>query len=224
MKTKRNADFFMYVLLGLVAGLLLGIAALAIFLVQQRLWDAAPAAPVPATGTTEFDGIIALEPPVALPDFSLLNQQGQATRLSDLRGRFTLLTFGFTHCPDICPMTLSDFWQAREMLADQARDLHFVFISVDGARDKPAVLREYFAFRQLDDFIALTGSDAALRELGVPFGLFFEKSAEASPGNYLVNHTVGAFLLDRQSRWIRRYQFGLPPRAIVADLQALLAA
>ena len=100
----------------------------------------------------------------------------------------------------------------------------FVFISVDGERDTPQIIRETFATRQLDGIIGLTGAEPELRALGVDYGLSFEFVEGKSASAYLVNHTAGSFLLDREGRWIMRYQFGVAPSTIVADLKALITA
>ena len=225
MKSKRKPAFLLKMLYGLIAGLLIGISALALFLLQDRLRepDRIDTGQFKVEGAADFDGAIKIEPPLSMPDFSLSNQDGAPTRLSDLRGRFVMLTFGFTNCPDICPLTLNDFRRIRDMLSDLAESVKFVFISVDGTRDTPEVLRSYIDFRKLDGVIGLTGEEAAVRAVGAPYGLSFEISGEDSGSGYSVNHTAGSYLLDPHGRWIMRYQFGVPPDMIAADLQSLLA-
>ena len=159
-----------------------------------------------------------------MPDFTLRNQFSEATSLSDLRGQYVLMTFGFTNCPDVCPLTLNEFRRVRDSLGSSREDVAFVFISVDGERDTPAALRNYFALRELDGIIGLTGEEGAIQALGVDYGLSFEMTEPDQRGGYLVNHTAGSFLLDQNGRWIRRYQFGVPPSAIVGDLKALLSS
>lgn len=224
LKTKRVSILFGRLLYGLLAGLLLGIAALAIFLLYDRMREpeSVNTGPFEVEGAAAFDGILALDPPVDIPPFELTDSKGRSVRLADFRGRHTLLTFGFTHCPDICPLTLNDFGRIQRALGDLADRLSFVFVSVDGKRDTPAALRQYFEFRQLDDISALTGDEASVRALGEPFGLAFEISDEDRSDGYLINHTTGSFLLDQAGRWIKRYQFGVPPDAIAADLRTLL--
>ena len=85
------------------------------------------------------------------------------------------------------------------------------------------MLKHYLAFREFDRILALTGAESEVRELAGPLGLSFEISDEAVPGGYQVNHTVGFFLLDPEGRWIQRFQFGVPPSTIVAELRNLLA-
>ena len=97
-------------------------------------------------------------------------------------------------------------------MGEFADSIDFVFISVDGKRDTPAALRQYFEFRQLNDIHALTGDEASVLAMGEPFGLSVELNDEGASEGYLINHTSGAFLLDQAGRWIKRYQFGVPPR------------
>lgn len=224
MKTKRNSKLIDRLLYSLLAGLLLGIAALSIFLLYDRTREsiAVSNGPFEVVGSATSDGMLAIDPPVDAPDFALTDSSGNPVGLADFRGRHALLTFGFTHCPDICPLTLNDFERIRRLLGDSAENIAFVFISVDGKRDTPAALRQYFEFRQLNSIVALTGDEAAVLALGEPFGIAFEINDEDSADGYLINHTTGAFLLDRAGRWIKRYQFGVPPETIAADLRRML--
>ena len=224
MKSKRNSGSILRLLYGMIAGLLIGISALAIYLVHEQLRrpEVIDTGHFSVEGEAEFDGAIQIEPPIDVSDFTLTDQDGEQFKVSDLRGQHVLLTFGFTNCPDMCPLTLSDFQQVKDLLGDRAERVAFVFISVDGRRDSPSVLRSYFDFRELDGIIALTGDEDYVREIGAPFGLSFEASGDVSAGAYSVNHTAGSFLLDGRGRWIMRFQFGLPPDRTAAELHKLL--
>lgn len=224
LKKKRCSFLFGRLLYGLLAGLLLGIAALALYLILERMQEPKPIHPGPfeVEGVATAGGVLAIDPPVAIPGFELTNSSGQSVRLSDFRGRYALLTFGFTNCPDICPLTLNDYDRIRRLLAELAEKIAFVFVSVDGKRDTPAALRAYFEFRELDNIVALMGEEASVLALGEPFGLSFEINNTDTSGGYLINHSTGSFLLDHAGRWVRRYQFGVPPETIVADLRTLL--
>jgi len=226
MKSKRETALGIRLLYGTIAGLLIGISALALYLVSERLKPPTErdTGPFRVAGEAAYDGVTGIDPPLAIADVPLLDQFGRATRLSDLRGRYILLAFGFTHCPDVCPLTLNDFQRMRSALGVAADGLRFVFVSVDGRRDSPEALRQYMAFRGLEDILALTGAEDRVREFGAPFGLSLEIIPDDDSSAYLINHTVGSFLLDPEGRWITRYQFGVPPEAIAADLIALLAA
>lgn len=211
-------------LYGMIAGLLIGISALAIVLVQDYLREA-ESFETPhfrVAKEVEYDGAIHITPPVDVPAFTLTDQHSQRFNSSALRGRYVLLTFGFTNCPDICPLALSDMQQIKALLRDDADEVRFVFVSVDGRRDSPSILRRYFESRALDGIIALTGEEDKVRQIGAPLGLSFEVSGDASSLAYNINHTAGSFLLDRRGRWIMRFQFGLPPDRIAAELRTLL--
>ena len=208
-------------LYGIVALLLLGIVALAAAIALTHVAVDSPSA-VPAIDTRNQAGAVEIAPPRPMPDATLLDQYSAETRLSDFRGQLVLLTFGYTHCPDVCPLTLNEFQRTQQALGGLADAVKFVFVSVDGARDTPETIRSYFGFRGLDDMVGLTGSEDAARTLGEGFGVSFERAAADESGFYLVNHTAGAFLLDQQGRWIRRYPFGVMPSEMAADLKTLL--
>lgn len=224
LKTKRNSLLVDRLLYGIFAGLLLGIAALMIFLIHDRMRqpETDNSAPFKVEGSAAANGVIAIEPPIDIPAIELIDSKGSSVGLAQFRGRHVLLTFGFTHCPDICPLTLNDFERTQGLLGDLRASVAFVFVSVDGSRDTPAALRQYFEFRKFDDIHALTGDEDSVLALGQPLGLSFEISDESQSDAYLINHTTGSFLLDQAGRWIKRYQFGVPPEAMAADLRTLL--
>lgn len=225
MNSKRNRATIHRLLYSVIAGLLIGISALALYLVhdQMRQTEAIQSQAFAIEGEADFDGTIRIKPSIAFPEFTLTDQHGEPFNSSDLRNRYALLTFGFTNCPDICPLTLNDFQQIRALLGAAAEQMAFVFVSVDGSRDTPAVLRRYLQFRELDGIIALTGGEADVREFGAPFGLAFEVSGKLADGSYAVNHSAGSYLLDDRGRWIMRFHFGVPAERIAAELRELLA-
>lgn len=170
-----------------------------------------------------FDGIVVFEPPRQVPDFTLTSHEGTPLSLGDLRGQPVLMTFGFTHCPDICPLTLNEFKKIREALGDDGENVHFVFVSVDGARDTPEVLASYFRVRQLDDFmLGMTGEEIDLRRIGVDYNLKFEFGTPNEAGRYNVDHTAGAFLIDAGGAYVAKFAFGTAHDVIanyIAELQ-----
>ena len=206
-------------LVALAAIVLIALAALAQRALTQVLAPAPPAATVPEIPTAGTP----VDPPRVLRDFTLTDQEGQPMRLSDLRGRLALLFFGYTFCPDVCPTTLVDFAQVKRLLGDRSSQVAFVFVSVDGARDTPPVLKRYV--KHFDkDFIGMTGPEDDVRRIGADYGLYFERQPlPGSQAGYSVDHTAVAYLVDREGRMIMLYGYGTPASVIDADLQKLLS-
>lgn len=171
--------------------------------------------PPPTAGTR-------LAPPRKVADFTLTSHEGTPFSLSDLEGKMVLLYFGYTFCPDICPASLADFVHVKRNLGAHAGNVAFVFVSVDGERDTPAVLARYLSAFD-PDFIGLTGEEQQIRKIGVDYGLFFEKvEVEDTSADYLVDHTAASFLLDPERRLSIIYAYGTPSEVISSDILTLL--
>ncbi len=165
-----------------------------------------------------------VEPPRPITDFTLPSHTGQLLSLSELQGKIVLIYFGYTFCPDVCPATLAEFVHVKRALGDDANQVAFAFISVDGERDTPEVLARYMqAFDP--DFIALQGDDRTLRKISNDFGLYYQKrNVEDSSAGYLVDHSAATYMLDDQGRMIFVYSFGTPPEVITSDIRTVLHA
>jgi len=142
------------------------------------------------------------------PDFTLTNQNGTPTRLSGFRGSAVLLTFGFTHCPNVCPTTLANLAAISSGLppADQQR-LHVLFITVDPARDSPGALKDYVGFYSRS-FTGLTGSADAIASVAKAYGAYYEAQLQDSQvaGNYYtINHSAYVYLIDPAGRFALIY-------------------
>lgn len=162
------------------------------------------------------DGVRPVEPRPVM-DFTLPSHTGEALSLSELQGSYSLLYFGYTHCPDVCLLTLSDINKVRELLGDKADEMDFVFISVDGERDTPERLRTYFKHRFLDDYmIGLSGDAVTLRQIKPDYNLNYElrKDEADQNGNYPVDHTASMFLIDPDGQLTTIFAFGTMPETI----------
>ena len=137
-----------------------------------------------------------------LPQFDLVDHTGRRFDLDDLRGRFSLLFFGFTNCPDICPLTLQLLANARTEMAERNPKLTpgVVFVSVDPSRDSPERIASYL--RKFDpQFIGVTGSDQALSPLLKALGVTVEKH-EHGGEHYNVVHNSTVYVIGPQAEWI----------------------
>lgn len=162
---------------------------------------------------------IVLDAPRPLTDWTLPSSSGSDLRLSDLRGRYALLFFGYTHCPDFCPTTLGDYKLVKRELGDAATDLAFVMVSVDGQRDTPEVLARYMTTFD-PSFIGLSGDGATLDSVAKEYGLYYKlRTDEANGASYPVDHTTMSYLIDRDGRLIALYPYEMTPEAIAADLR-----
>ncbi len=142
------------------------------------------------------------------PDFALTDQNGGTTRLSALRGDLVLMTFGFTHCPNICPTTLANLAGICNGLParDQER-VRVLFITVDPARDKPKVLADYVGFYGRG-FTGLTGSADQIAKVAKNYGVYYEAQLQDSQvaGNYYtINHSAYVYLIDPNGRFAVLY-------------------
>jgi protein SCO1/2 len=158
-----------------------------------------PFAPETSAATGAPTRTMLIDPPRAIRDFALTDQDGKTVRLSELSGAPVLVFFGFAHCPSICPATLA---QLRRLELSYARDLgatHIVIISVDGERDTPATLAEWLKPIS-PTFIGLTGPTNTVHDIATQFSAAFFKGVKQPSGDYLVEHNSQVFQLDARSR------------------------
>jgi len=167
-----------------------------------------------------FKGVV-IDPPVPASDFALQDQHGNIYRLSEQRGKIVLIFFGYTNCPDVCPITLSEFKRIKALLTDQADRVEFVFITVDPQRDTVERLAQYLP--NFDpQFIGLTADQATLEVVWKAYGVYQQKQDTGSAAGYLVDHSARTYLIDQQGNWRINYPYGMASEKIVPDLRYLL--
>lgn len=201
-------------LLGLIVCgvLLVGIAFM--MSVRQQL-NVPPPTP---TQPPSIPGVILLDPPRDLLDFTLPASTGDALRLSDLNGKYSMIFFGYTHCPDFCPLTLTHWKSMKAELDAAGADLNYVFISVDGERDTPEILARYVS-RFDPAFIGLSGNPAVLDEIAPDYGLDYTLN-KSEGENYSVDHTTRSFLINPQGQMIATFAFDVPENVVVEQIEA----
>jgi len=153
-----------------------------------------------------------------LPLVALVDDGGAEFEASNFAGHWSFLYFGYTYCPDVCPLSLVELAAAKKMLALELPDeaVEYYLVSVDPARDTPARLREYVTYFD-PDFHGLTGSPAALEELASATGSVFFVPDDQSDDNYLVSHSSNLVLLDPDGRLAAVLTPPHGPQQVAAD-------
>jgi protein SCO1/2 len=152
--------------------------------------------------------------------FVLTDQNGNAYTDKNLRGHWTLLYFGYTHCPDVCPLTLELMSDVMDRLGAKASRVTPLFITIDPARDTPAVMKQYVAaFGK--KFVGLTGSEAQIAPVLREFHVYAKKRAVAG-GDYAMDHSGSIYLMDPNGKFAGTYEEEAGPEKITAGLKGKL--
>ena len=186
------------------------------FLVPLTLAIAAcsPSAPQPGA-----------EPPLAGAriggPFALINQDGRRVTDRDFAGRWRIMYFGYTFCPDVCPTGLQNlaaglraFEKAEPVLGAKVVP---IFVTVDPARDTPAVMKAYVAAFH-PRMVGLTGDEAAIRTLSKAYGVYAQRGAAQGAGGYLVDHSAQAYLMDPDGKPVALLPSEGPPAKVSDEL------
>jgi protein SCO1/2 len=165
------------------------------------------------------DELAATRFPVArdISAFELVDHHGKAFTNASLQGSWSFLFFGYTHCPDVCPTTLSVLNSVAQQLGNDASNVRFVFITVDPERDTPEHLARFVSYFN-SDFIGITGNPEAIEVLTKQLGVLAMRVASGdNPGSYLMDHTAGVFLVDPDGKYHAVFMPPLTAEMIVAN-------
>jgi len=160
------------------------------------------------------------EPPRQAPEFALRGSDGAELALARYRGKLVLMSFGFTNCAAVCPVTLHTLAQARQALGAQASAVQVVFVTVDPERDDPARMKAYLAAFD-PSFVGGTGKPELLAAMRKDYGVVANKVPMT--GGYAVDHTSSIFLIDREGRLRAMMPYGRDAKDFVHDIKLLLA-
>lgn len=204
-------------LLGVFMASLLLTGTVVFTLLSLLLPESSQGMPI-TTGNT--NGVRTLDAPQAVSDFTMLSHTGEDVSLHDWRGKSVLVAFGYTYCPDVCPLTISDMKQVHSALGAVADDVQLVFISVDGARDTPQRLQFFLKAHSVADYIVgLSGTADTLRPLQSDYGMVYQRNESDENGNYSVDHSSRMYLLDTQGRLTHSFAYGTAIDLIAETIQ-----
>ena len=152
---------------------------------------------------------------------ALTDQHGQPRTLGDFKGKVTVVFFGYTQCPDVCPATMAELAQVKRALGKDGERIQGVFVTVDPERDTPAVLKSYMAGFD-PSFVALRGTQEQTQAAAKEFKVFYAKVPGKDEASYTMDHTAGSYVLDASGR-IRLFEtYGIGPQALAEDLKRLM--
>ena len=155
-------------------------------------------------------------------DFTLTDQDEKRFDLSDHRGDAFLIFFGYTFCPDACPLMLSKLAAVYDALdLEPGQKVRTIYITVDPSRDTPKQLREYLAYFSTVDVRGLTGSREEIDAVAEQYGVLYKLQEPNEAGHYLVAHTTTLFLVDREGRLRYRFHPSDTPEYIAAGVKLL---
>ena len=153
---------------------------------------------------------------------SMPDVNGQPRTLGDFKGKVTVVFFGYTQCPDVCPTTMAELAQVKKALGADGDKLQAVFVSIDPERDTPEILKSYMASFD-PNFVALRGTLAQTQATAKEFKVYFAKVPGKAEGSYTMDHSAGAFVFDAKGNVRLFERYGAGAEALTADVKALIA-
>lgn len=155
--------------------------------------------------------------------FNLLDHNNNEFTEYNLKGNsLSLIYFGFTACPDICPNSLEKMVTIANKLKTKGVKITPIFVTVDPTRDTPKVLKEYLSNFSSNNFIGLSGSEKDIKTVTKNFGIFYEKIPnKEDPDNYMINHSTFMYLIDNNGEYITHFNFTHTIKEIIDTITKL---
>jgi protein SCO1/2 len=155
--------------------------------------------------------------------FSLADHNGQLRTLKDFSGKIVVVFFGFTQCPDVCPTSMAELAQVKQLLGKDGDKLQGIFITVDPERDTPELLKGYMA--NFDPgFLALRPTPEQLAQVAKDFKVYYKKVEGKTASSYTLDHSAGSYVYDTQGQLRLYNRYGAGAEALASDIALLLKA
>jgi protein SCO1/2 len=156
--------------------------------------------------------------------FTMTNQYGATVTEQDLLGHPSLLFFGYTFCPDVCPSTMAEIASWLDALGEEGKDIAVYFVTVDPARDTAEVLGQYAGYFS-PRIVALRGNANQTAEIAASYKAYYSRiEMDDGTGDYLMDHTAAVYLMDGKGRFFDAITYTATPEEAVAKLRRLIAA
>lgn len=151
--------------------------------------------------------------------FSLINHDGKTVTEKDFAGKYMLIYFGYTFCPDVCPTELQVITSALEEMGDKAKIIQPVFVSVDPERDTPAVMKDYVS-NFYPGMVGLTGNADQISKIAKSYRVYYSKAAEAGADakDYAMDHSSIIYLMGPKGSFVKHFPYGTDPKKLAKEL------
>ena len=153
--------------------------------------------------------------------FDLIDHNGQRRTLQDFAGKVVVIFFGYTQCPDVCPTSLAELAQAKQLLGKDGDKLQGLFVTVDPERDTPEVMKAYMAAFD-PSFLALYAPSGHLADVAKAFRIYYKKVPGPTPTSYTMDHSAGSYVFDTQGHVRLYHRYGSGAQGLADDVRALL--
>ena len=153
--------------------------------------------------------------------FSLTAHTGEQKSLLDFKGKLVVVFFGYTHCPDICPTTMSDLAKTMRLLGEAKQQVQVLFVTLDPERDTVDVLKQFVPGFE-PSFIGLTGSAKQIESVAAEYKIYTQKQAGKDVKQYSIDHSAGAYVYDKQGQLRLYFKYAQTPEDMAHDLKMLL--
>lgn len=153
--------------------------------------------------------------------FRLTDHNGQVRTLADFKGKAVVVFFGYTQCPDVCPTSMTELAETKQLLGADGDRLQGLFVTVDPKRDTPEVMKAYMAAFD-PTFLALYAQDAPLEEVAKSFRIYYKEVPGPTPTSYTMDHSAGSYVYDPAGRIRLYHRYGSGAQGLAGDIRQLL--
>jgi cytochrome oxidase Cu insertion factor (SCO1/SenC/PrrC family) len=154
-------------------------------------------------------------------DFELIAHTGETVRDENFRGKYMLISFGYTYCPDVCPTELQVISAALDELGEKGKDIQPIFITVDPERDTPKVLAQYMPNFH-SRYVGLTGSKEAIDKATKAYRVYYAKNNASGAGDYLMDHSSIIYLMDKKGTFLKHFSYGTDAKELASAIEAAI--
>jgi protein SCO1/2 len=150
--------------------------------------------------------------------FELTAHTGTRVRSEDFRGKYMLISFGYTFCPDICPAELQVMSSALDQLGETAKQIQPIFITIDPERDTASVLASYMRNFHAS-FLGLTGTPDEIEKAAKAYRVYYAKAGDARAGDYLMDHSSIIYLMNKEGTFLKHFSYGTDAKALAQGIR-----